>query len=119
MSIYHKEIFIPTDLKLPNSDDVLLLRLSSHVKERLIERRMKVSLIPSIITTGETEVIEIEADNNKEAFKLLLRKHVSKQNDLVMAICKESEGHWLVKTAWKNDPKDSHKTLDKSRYDVV
>lgn len=112
MALYHTDLFIPENLKLPAG--AMLLEYSEHARiEAASDRYGRVEL-PSFIKFADYTPIEIEVQNGKVT-KVLYRGRYDQTRDLCLVIIPQRR---YVKTVWINTHSDRHHTLDTSKYDT-
>lgn len=59
---------------------------------------------------------EVECTIHNEVFKAALRTSYDLDRDISIVFANGKDGKLIVKTAWLNDKKDTHVTLNKSKY---
>lgn len=112
MPLYHADIFLPPNLKLPNG--AFQVRYTDHAIQASRSDRYGNILLPAYISTKQAKVIEVEADGQK-VFKIVYRQPLDKERDICLAVIPDRRC-WVVKTVWINLNSDSHKTLQTSKY---
>lgn len=110
MPLYHTDIFIPTDLKLPKG--TIFLNYSRHAKRAAISDRYGHIPLPDAINLSDYKVIEVEVIED-EVTKVLYRGQLDEERDLCIVLIPSSS---FVKTVWVNLRSDTHRTLDTSKY---
>jgi hypothetical protein len=102
---YHKDIGLPRDYQRPIAG--LTLTYSRHATDRSREKGIA---LPA--TLPACEVIEVTLDH-ATAVKWVIRFALTTDTDLVLVLLPDG----FVKTAWTNDKRDNHRTLDHSKYE--
>ena len=113
--LYHKLIGFPVTLLL----DTVYHRLVSYTQHAINEAkkdRYGDIVLLKVIKFKREDIIEVETSDNINADKVLIRIPYNEKYDICLAILLKVS---LVKTLWLNDKKDSHKTLDKNKYDKL
>jgi hypothetical protein len=87
------------------------LVFSRHASERAVEKGI---LVPRSIEIQAGEVVEAELLNSRIT-KLVVRRAMTKDKDLVLVLVPKDAGTWMVVTCWLNRKEDTHKTLRKDR----
>lgn len=113
--LYHKLIGFPSTLII-NSDYKILVTYTQHAKNEAKKDRYGDIVLPQLVKFKKEDIIEIETSDNIIVDKVLIRIQYDEKYDICLAILL---GIGLVKTLWLNDKKDSHKTLDKNKYDKL
>ena len=107
MRLYHKDVFFPEFDLTDFWNGVTELKTTYHFRDR--QQFKKIPLLDiETIRSGEIFEVGIEFD---EVLKVCYRVHTPKI-DYIYVIRK---GGVLV-TAWVQNPKDLHSTLDESKY---
>lgn len=104
---YHKDVYLPLSPSFS-----LLPRYSRHAQDAASNDRYGKLDLPKVLSTQDSELIELEVVNGK-AHKALLRKSYDSKRDLCVVVLIETG---LVKTVWCNLKSDLHKTLKVERY---
>lgn len=90
-------------------------KYSEHAyRESQQDGNCRIEKLPQNFIPRTDRVIEIETDDAGNLIKILFRKHYNVEFDLVIALMVETK---MVKTVWVNSKRDTHRTLDRSRYD--
>jgi hypothetical protein len=87
------------------------LVFTRHASERAVEKAI---LAPRSIEIQAGEVVEAELLNNKIT-KLVVRRAMTQDKDLVLVLIPKDRDTWTVVTCWLNDKTDTHRTLKKGR----
>lgn len=111
--LYHKEIGLPKDLITPYLGNYRL-NYTRHAQLECVKDRYKLIKPPFELTLNLADIIEIESDN-KTVQKIVARVSYDDNYDLIIAFIPLGI-IGTVKTVWLNDKKDTHKTLDRSKY---
>ena len=59
---------------------------------------------------------EVETTIHDEVFKAVIRTSYDLDRDISIVFNLSKKNELIVKTAWLNDKRDTHTTLDKSKY---
>ncbi len=105
---FHKDVYFPNKLPRQLAFNLSEVRLSWHALERLKEK-LGLSRLPCARVNAD--VIEVTTTKQGEITKLLLRVQFG-ENDIALVVDKSLQ----VRTLWLNHAKDSHSTLDESKY---
>ena len=111
MPLYHKDVYMPTGLKLPTG--TMLLEYGGHARREAFEDRYGKIDLPTAIDFSQFEVIEVETQG-KNVTKVLYRGTLDSRRDLCIVIIPKRR---FVKTVWVNLKSDKHRTLDTTKYD--
>lgn len=87
------------------------LVFTKHASERAIEKQV---LAPRSIEIQAGEVVEAELEGSRIT-KLVVRRAMNKEQDLVLVLVPKDKETWMVVTCWLNHKDDTHKTLKKGR----
>lgn len=110
--LYHKDVKLPAGVN-PVKSSTLYLVPTRHARE---QAELKGFQCPMAVHAG-AQLIEVETDiiNGKEVVtKALYRERTNSFNDVLMVV----RGNRLI-TCWLNDRRDTHATLDKSKYSAA
>ena len=111
--LYHKDIYIPENIKEQLPDKPIKLVYSRHAEDaRHNDRYGEVTKL-SWLNPAEAEVIEVEVIGGK-IIKVVYRLKMDDTLDQCVVV-NVPEG--LVRTVWANRRNDNHKTLNKSKYE--
>lgn len=112
MDLYHAEIRLPDGFVPPTAR--VPLRWTNHADRARMDDRY--GEIPRFRTAslGSLRVVEVGIENGRIA-KILFRGRMSATLDVCMVLIPGTRA-WTVKTVWINESKDSHGTLDRTRY---
>lgn len=123
--LYHKKVF------WYKSFDVLAKKLfnknySLHLFEHLLYSTDKHGMTMRELDRIIDELIdnkrcyflyyEVETQAKDEITKCVLRTGYDLNRDISIVFANGKDGRLIVKTAWLNDKKDTHVTLNKSKY---
>lgn len=111
---YHRDLGLPGELA-PRWAGHFRLVYSEHAKHAALTDRL--GRIP-IFDDGEFEaqdVVEVSVRDG-EPYKAVLRCPCSDYLDLIFVLENPSQGACVVRTVWFNLASDTHKTLDRSKY---
>jgi hypothetical protein len=87
------------------------LVFTQHASQRALEKGV---LVPRFLTIQEGEVVEVELVANQLS-KLVMRRAMNKDHDLVLVLIPRDRDTWTVITCWLNRKEDTHRTLRKDR----
>ena len=87
------------------------LVFTKHASQRAIEKAI---LAPQSIEIQTGEVVEAELEGSRIT-KLVVRRAMNKDKDLVLVLVPKDVNTWMVVTCWLNSKDDTHKTLRKER----
>lgn len=115
MTLWHADIRLP-DIAPPR--ERVVLGWTKHADKARVTDRYGV--IPSFDTLPLSvfQVVEVETRQTPyglEPVKWVMRGHWTPDLDVVFVLLPGTVV-WTVKTVWINERGDSHKTLDRSRY---
>lgn len=105
---YHADLGIPDGIADPVVGAALVYTLHAHraaVPDR-VQSRLPSALPPYTL-------VEVETTLDHQPLKWVVRCALDDTHDLVLALTSE----YLVKTVWVNEARDSHATLDHTKYD--
>lgn len=111
MALYHRDVYLPPTLKLPNG--AFCLYYSKHAEDEAKRDRYGPIPLPAYISTNNADVIEVET-NNYEVVKVVYRQRLDEKRDICLAVLIGRK--WTVKTVWINERNDTHKTLQVHKY---
>lgn len=112
MPLYHYQIGFPKDLKF---EPLFGFNYSLHARlEAMKDRFGKIDHFPQNFLPRTDKVVEAETDAFGKLVKIVFRKYYDAKFDLVIVLFVPTK---TVKTMWLNARSDTHKTLDRSRYD--
>lgn len=111
MALYHTEIGLPKWFTAPAC--TVSPRYGDHARfEAQVDRYGKIQL-PKTIDLSKFKVIEVGAEGQRVT-KILFRGSLDAKRDLCIVL--QPDGY--AKTVWVNLKSDTHRTLDRSRYNV-
>lgn len=113
MELYHKDIRLPANFRLPAAS--VDLKWTRHATEARSNDRYGYVPAYKRINLREAEVIEVGISSGI-LVHLLLRLRYDGRKDVLMAVCPIARKPWVVKTVWLNRVNDKHRTLNKSIY---
>ena len=121
MNRYHKTIYFPKehDIKLYQINDKLnwikCYGKTTHSIDRLKERADFITALKFInnMTLRKTDIFEYYIENGNVE-KVCYRISYNNYEDIIIVLSKKK----AIITAWINNKNDSHKTLDKTLYEV-
>jgi hypothetical protein len=114
MPLYHYQLGIPQQVRA-QIKPLFGLRYSPHAREEAYcDRYGHVRELPRHFLPRVARVIEAETDASGALVKVLARQPYDKNDDVVFAVNVPDK---VVKTVWRNSRKDTHRTLDASKYD--
>jgi ABC-type sugar transport system ATPase subunit len=87
------------------------LVFTKHASERAVEKAI---FAPTSIEIQAGEVVEAELSGSRIT-KLVVRRTMTQDKDLVLVLVPKDSGTWMVVTCWLNDKTDTHRTLKKGR----
>lgn len=96
---------------------------SRHAQDRIAEKGIDTFHL-SFLNLGNAKIIEQGYSDAGRLVKILFRIHYDDKNDLLIATIPSADENFsaksifLVKTAWKNEKSDKHRTLDRSQYRI-
>ena len=111
--LYHRELGLP----LPESSfrlGTVGLTYSAHAKEAATTDRYGHISLPDTLNTNLAALIEVEVFGGRIT-KLVYRTAYNREYDLVIVIALGGR----VKTVWLNSKRDTHSTLDYSKYNQL
>src|ERR1044071_9736440 len=112
--LYHKEIGLPADA--PKAFiGTWRPKYTRHAQLEAIKDRNGIIRPLRTLTVSLSEIIEVEIFQG-QPIKAVVRVPYDKTNDIVLAICRPSDGVATVKTQWLNNRNDTHKTLRREAY---
>jgi hypothetical protein len=113
MDLYHADIRLPQGFVSPTAR--VALRWTKHADHaRMTDRYGEMRRFQSA-TLARLSVVEVGVEAGK-VVKILFRGRYDDNLDVCMVLIPNGNQPWTVKTVWFNENKDSHTTLDKSRY---
>jgi hypothetical protein len=112
--LYHRDIGLPAGMAAL-WQGMLDLSYGHHAQsESSLDRYGKLPTFPAVeFEAGDVVEIEVRAG---EAVKAVLRVPLDDSRDLVYVLLRPVAGRSFVKTVWFNEARDSHRTLDRSKY---
>lgn len=108
--LYHKDVYIPEQYKVPCWNG--LLRYTRHAIEASRSDRYGYIELPNKVDYNYAILIEVETSNDV-AIKQVWRTTYDDTRDLILVITNTGN----VKTVWINVRSDKHTTLDASKYE--
>lgn len=113
MSLYHADIRLPDGFVAPTAR--VNLRWTSHAdRARSNDRYGEIRKFQSA-TLARLSVVEVGVEAGRVS-KILFRGRYNDDLDVCMVLIPNGTAPWTVKTVWINESKDSHTTLDKTKY---
>jgi hypothetical protein len=109
MKLYHFEIGFPRNLSFA---PLFGFTYSAHAREEA--HRDGITALPQNFIPRRDKVVEVETDDSGNLNKIVFRRPTESNYDLVVVLLIQTKA---VKTVWKNDRRDRHFTLDRTRYD--
>jgi hypothetical protein len=109
--LYHSEIRLPNFLKNQVAGQTILLEYSRHARRAATDDRYGYINLPDSIRVKVEEIFEVEATNGKVT-KFAARTSYDETRDLILVV----RGNVVV-TVWINLKSDTHKTLNKTKYE--
>jgi hypothetical protein len=111
MDLYHAEIRLPEGFTMPTAR--VTLEWTRHADKSRTDDRY--GIIPKFtsIPLSSFKPIEVGVENGK-VVKIVVRGRWTKDLDVIFVLIPGKT--YTVKTVWINEYRDSHKTLDRSRY---
>jgi hypothetical protein len=115
MPLYHFQLGIPASTRA-QIKPLFGLRYSPHAREEAHNDRYgHVTELPRHFLPRVARVIEAETDDKGNLTKVLARQQYDANDDVVYAVDVASK---VVKTVWRNSRNDTHRTLDRAKYDL-
>lgn len=140
--LFHLEVFVPEgvfELVRKFQQNIKTVELSKHFEEQHVDTAdykhclQKSKIMSAIESLKKTQVNPFEIELSKDYYKFGPGWHVTKYvvrvsydeyRDVTFVISfkidsttkKLDTTHAFIKTAWLNSKKDTHSTLDKSKY---
>lgn len=112
--LYSPDVFMPEWFKAPT--ERASLKWSKHATIASTNDRYGVIPCFKSIPLDKFEVVEIAACDNV-CTKLVVRGHFNEELDVVFVLVPpQATDTYFVKTVWFNKRKDTHKTLNRSKY---
>lgn len=115
MKTYHKDIFMPSDLISGLLNKRLKLVYTSHARNECINDKYGIIYPLKEVLLTKENIVEIYVDNNK-VFKVLMRQKQDNYLDKCLIININS---FEVITNWLCKSEDTHKTLNKTKYESI
>jgi len=112
--LFHKELGLPPEVdKLEGR--TFNLRYSRHAQTACVSDRYGIIKPPMLLPVRRDQIVEAELFNGW-VLKATVRIPYNAVYDLVLVIMPERYGEAFVKTCWLNRKDDTHRTLDRSKY---
>lgn len=112
-TLYHSEIGLPAGFIAPVQK--VSLRWTQHAIAESTKDRYAIIPMRDTMTLEWYDVVEVGMRNGAVS-KIVFRGGMDKDNDIVIVLIPNGSNPWTVKTCWINKKNDSHKTLDRSKY---
>jgi hypothetical protein len=115
-TLYHKAVGYPPDLTFPRlfNPTSVTLDYGGHAKQAAYEDRYGKLTLPATIDLRRVEIVEVGAVGNTIT-KVVCRTAFQQRKGIILVLVIMIPSG-VVKTVWANEARDSHKTLDRSRY---
>ena len=116
MKLYHCLVGFPQTVKIPTGN--FLLSYSEHAKEEAENDRYGRITLPENIVVHFNKVIECGINASK-VVKMLVRMKFDNRRDICIVFepfNRNVSGGCHVRTVWFCETRDSHRTLDTSKY---
>ena len=122
--LYHKKVFWCADFDL-QAKALFNKNYSLHLFEHLLystdKHGMTMRELDRIIdelmdNKRNFYLYEAQTDIHDNVYKCAIRTSYDLDRDISIVFNLSKDGKLIVKTAWLNDKKDFHNTLDKSKY---
>lgn len=104
--LYHKDVFLPKELAIPQLSSLIVSRHAQTRSEQL-NVRLPRDFIPQIGQVIEAEVVQ------GKLHKIVVRQPWNAAVDICYPLLVQTK---VIKTVWTNSRTDTHLTLDKTRY---
>jgi hypothetical protein len=117
MYVYHKEIGFPSTLTIP--DLVTKLHYTKHALDRRTRENkyQNLKVLPGLLRIHKHNVIEVHTIDNVNVKKAVVRTKYDKFQDIVLVLeLFPGKTYARVITFYLNKKHDSHKTLNRERY---
>lgn len=110
--LFHKDVYIPDFAKAPIFEGALTY--SRHAKNVTAGDGQVESIpLPPVFIAKAATLVESEVNPvTGEVEKQVWRQHLDAENDLCFAMLPNG----FVKTVWLNAKRDTHKTLQRTKY---
>lgn len=109
--LFHFEIGFPKGLNTKLG--VLKLTYTKHALRAANNDRYGYINLPDAINTNNAKAIEVEITGH-HVTKIVYRIDYNEKHDLVLVVGEACR----VYTVWLNEKNDTHKTLDRTKYDT-
>jgi hypothetical protein len=110
-NLYHADVFLPRRLKRPVFEGNLTY--SAHALAEAENDRYGRIPLPAVFVALNATLIEVEtAPYSGEVRKQVWRMPLDENRDIVLVFGCDG----FVRTVWFNERRDTHKTLNRSRY---
>lgn len=113
MELYHRDIRLPDGFRLPAR--TVGLAWTRHAQQASHNDRYGQVPWWSSLDLSHCDVIEVGM-TGRRVEKVVVRTELDHINDVVYVLIPNGLNPWTVKTVWINRKRDSHKTLDRSKY---
>jgi hypothetical protein len=118
--LYHKDIFIPASVLNFDFGGLFRLVYTRHaMKECLQDKLGQIGRPPCLIDISKATIIEAEVTDEIEVTKLVIRLSYDNTRDIILVLRNFFDGAATVITLWTNSIKDTHNTLDRSKYETL
>lgn len=114
--LYHTEIGLPEGFEAPQ--ERIEINYGAHARKEAFQDRYGNIRLPKTLRLSRMRVIEVGMVGNKVS-KILFRGRLDDTRDMCIVLIPNADGPWKCKTVWVNLNNDLHRTLDKSRYEMV
>jgi hypothetical protein len=118
-TIYHADLGLPSDFVAPTHRIEISYGAhpDSHARAEARADRYGEIRLPKTLSLKRMKVIEVGVEDGRIS-KILFRGRLDETRDLCIVLIPKGNKPWFAKTAWVNTTEDTHKTLDKSRYQI-
>src|ERR1700759_1712875 len=110
--LYHCLFDYPKSLELKEAY-IITPKYSNHSLQAAKDDRYGIIKLPETVTFSQRNIIEVETSNDIDVDKVLVRIPYNKELDLCLVILLKTN---IVKSLWANLKTDTHKTLNKQKY---
>lgn len=115
--LYHFEVTLPEGFSAPQQR--VRVNYGAHARKEAFQDRYGKIQLPNFITLRRFQVIEVGMIGDKVS-KILFRGRLDETRDLCIVLIPGVDNKpWFCKTCWINLRTDTHKTLDRSKYEVA
>ena len=133
--LFHSEVFVPEfafeDVRNIQKN-IQTIELSKHFEEQHVDTfdkkhcLEKAKIMSALVSLNKNQVDPFEIELSKDYYKFGPGWHVTKfvvrvpydaYRDVTFVVATRTDStHAFIRTAWLNDKRDIHLTLDKSKY---